>query len=220
MPFRDPHLSGSEPDWLFSLSDAVIPLAGTAFAIGPYTLGAERSRITSIVGPSGSGKTTLLRAIADQKVPLAGQISSSALPAQVAYVPQNVSDRLNGFATALRHLRDVSAKLGRDEAAAQLRRFSIPTDALTRSTRTFSAGQQQRLVLLIALLRQPKLVILDEPTSALDVEMRQELAVILRKMADEDGVTVLIATHHLPFVSVISDRIWRLHRVDAREGVS
>jgi ABC-type polar amino acid transport system ATPase subunit len=39
-------------------------------------------------------------------------------------------------------------------------------------------------------------------------------------MADEDGVTVLIATHHLPFVSVISDRIWRLHRVDVREGAS
>ena len=44
--------------------------------------------------------------------------------------------------------------------------------------------------------------------------MRQELARILRGMADESGVTILITSHHLPFVSVISDRIWRLARTD------
>ena len=58
-------------------------------------------------------------------------------------------------------------------------------------------------------------MILDEPTSALDIEMRRELGLILRRLADDDGVTVLVATHHLPFVSVVSDRIWRLSRSDA-----
>jgi ABC-type multidrug transport system ATPase subunit len=84
-----------------------------------------------------------------------------------------------------------------------------------RSVGTFSAGQQQRLVLLTVLLRRPKLIVLDEPTSALDVKMRHELAVTLRRLARDDGIAVLLATHHLPFVSVVSDRIWRLSRDDA-----
>jgi ABC-type multidrug transport system ATPase subunit len=97
---------------------------------------------------------------------------------------------------------------------AQLERFRIPADAIRRPAGTFSAGQQQRLVLLTVLLRRPQLVVLDEPTSALDVKMRHELAATLRRLAQEDGIAILLATHHLPFVSVVSDRVWRLSRAE------
>lgn len=202
-------------DVLATIAAATIALPGTATAIGPYSLELPRAKISSIVGPSGSGKTTLVRAIVDRRQPLSGTIVIDANPAEVAYVPQNVSDRLNGMASALRHMRDVSPGLDAREAADLLERFRVPADALRRLTGTYSVGQQQRLVLLMALLRRPKLVILDEPTSALDIEMRRELGLILRRLADEDGVTVLVTTHHLPFVSVISDRVWRLSRTDA-----
>lgn len=202
-------------DMLATIAAATIALPGTGAAIGPYSLELPRAKISSIVGPSGSGKTTLVRAIVDRRKPVTGTIVIDAEPTEVAYVPQNVSDRLNGMASALRHMRDLSPGLDRQEAADLLTRFRIPADALRRLTGTYSVGQQQRLVLLMALLRHPKLVILDEPTSALDIEMRRELGLILRRLADEDGVTVLVTTHHLPFVSVISDRIWRLSRTDA-----
>jgi len=201
-------------DPLVRIEAAMIGLPGTGAAIGPYTLDLPRAKITSLVGPSGSGKTTLVLAIVERRPPVAGRMLIAAEAGEIAYVPQNVSDRLNGMASALRHMRDVSARLGREPAAELLARFRIPGDAMNRPVATFSIGQQQRLVLLTALLRRPKLVVLDEPTSALDVEMRQELARILRGMADESGVTILITSHHLPFVSVISDRIWRLARTD------
>lgn len=197
-----------------AIEEAVIPLPDAAAAIGPYTLDVPPAAVTSIVGPSGSGKTTLVRAIVERRRPVAGRIVIDAHAAEIAYVPQNVSDRLNRVASAMRHMRDVSRRLGRTEAERLLAQFRIPADALGRPAGTLSAGQQQRLVLLIMLLRQPRLIILDEPTSALDVEMRNELAQILRRMAKDDGLAILVATHHLPFVSVVSDRIWRLARID------
>lgn len=194
---------------------AMIGLPGSGAAIGPFTLDLPRAKISSLVGPSGSGKTTLVRAIVERRPPLSGRILIAAEAAEVAYVPQNVSDRLNGMASALRHMRDISAQLGRKAAAELLARFRIPGEAMHRPVATFSIGQQQRLVLLAAVLRRPQLVVLDEPTSALDVEMRQELGLILRDMVETGGVTILLTSHHLPFVSLISDRIWRLMRTDA-----
>ena len=199
---------------LVRIEAAMIGLAGTGAAIGPYTIDLPRATITSLVGPSGSGKTTLVRAIVERRPPIAGKMLIAAEASEIGYVPQNVSDRLNGMASALRHMRDVSVQLGRERAAELLTRFRIPTDALNRPVATFSIGQQQRLVLLVAILRRPKLVVLDEPTSALDVEMRRELALILRLLVDESGVTILVTSHHLPFVSVISDRICRLTRME------
>jgi ABC-type multidrug transport system ATPase subunit len=210
-----PETSGSR---VVAIDGAVIPVPGGAATLGPYSLDLGQAEIASIVGPSGSGKTTLVRAIVERWRPLVGTIAVNAGPEEVAYVPQNASDRLNRMASALRHMRDVSPRVSRNAAKDLLERFRIPADALQRPVSTFSAGQQQRLVLLMALLRQPRLVILDEPTSALDVEMRQELALLLRKLADEEKLAVLVATHHLPFVSVISDRIWQLARLDGEAG--
>ena len=111
---------------LATIAAATIALPGTDTAIGPYNLELPRARISSIVGPSGSGKTTLIRAIVERRPPLAGTIAIDAEPAEVAYVPQNTSDRLNGMASGFRHMRDVSPALDRREAADLLRRFRIP----------------------------------------------------------------------------------------------
>ncbi len=203
------------PEPLVTVDAAMIGLPGTQTAIGPFTLNLPRAKISSLVGPSGSGKTTLVRAIVERRPPVGGRILIAAEAGEVAYVPQNVSDRLNGMASALRHMRDISARLGRKPAADLLHRFRIPGDAMHRPVATFSMGQQQRLVLLTAVLRRSKFIVLDEPTSALDVEMRQELALILRELVDNGGVTILVTSHHLPFVSLISDQVWRLARTDA-----
>lgn len=201
---------------LVTMDGALIPIgAGGKAVLGPYSLDLRTSEIASVVGPSGSGKTTLVRAIIERRAPRAGTIIINAALDEVAYVPQNAADRLNRMASAFRHLRDVSPRLGKGSAQDLLERFRIPADAVRRPVGTFSAGQQQRLVLLIALMRRPRLVLLDEPTSALDIEMRQELALILRRLADEERLAVLITSHHLPFVSIVSDHIVQLMRVDA-----
>ena len=204
----------SEP--IVTVTDAVIPVVvGGEAALGPYSLELRPGEVASIVGPSGSGKTTLVKAIVERRRPLAGSIAINASPQEVAYVPQNAGDRLNRLATALRHLRDVSPRISRHEASGLLERFRVPAAQLRRPVGTFSAGQQQRLVLLLALLRQPRLIILDEPTSALDVEMRQELALLLRKLKEEEMIAILLTSHHLPFVSIVSDRIFELARRDS-----
>jgi len=204
----------SEP--IVTVTDAVIPVvAGGETALGPYSLDLRPGEVASIVGPSGSGKTTLVKAIVERRRPLAGSIAVNASPQEVAYVPQNAGDRLNRLATAFRHLRDISPRLAQGTAGEFLESFRIPAAALRRPVATYSAGQKQRLVLLMALLRQPRLIILDEPTSALDVEMRQELALLLRKLKEEKRIAILLTSHHLPFVSIVSDRILELARRDS-----
>jgi len=205
---------GPSGEPIVAIDGALISIAGGEATLGPYSLDLRPAEIVSIVGPSGSGKTTLVKAIVERRAPFAGKIAVKAGSREIAYVPQNAADRLNRMASALRHMRDVSRRMSGICARDLLGRFRIPPDALRRQVSTFSAGQQQRLVLLLALICRPRLVILDEPTSALDVEMRQELALLLRKLKDEEEIAVLVASHHLPFVSTISDRVCQLERRD------
>lgn len=69
-----------------------------------------------------------------------------------------------------------------------------------------SGGQQQRAAIARALAIDPRLMLLDEPTSALDAEMVSEVLMVIRSLASS-GMTMIIATHELPFAGEVADRI-------------
>jgi polar amino acid transport system permease protein len=82
--------------------------------------------------------------------------------------------------------------------------LSHRADALPRH---LSGGQQQRVAIARALAPNPSVLLLDEPTSALDPELVNEVLEVIRRLAIEDGLTMIISTHQLRFADEVADRV-------------
>ncbi|HWG03465.1 MAG TPA: ABC transporter ATP-binding protein, partial [Beijerinckiaceae bacterium] len=82
-----------------------------------------------------------------------------------------------------------------------------PEAALARYPHQFSGGQRQRLMIAGALLCKPRLIVADEPTSALDVTTQQQILVLLRRLARDFDVAVLLVTHDFGIVAETCDRV-------------
>ncbi|MGJ5181829.1 amino acid ABC transporter permease/ATP-binding protein [Bradyrhizobium oligotrophicum] len=188
--------------------------------------------VIALLGPSGSGKSTLLRCINHLENWDAGEISVGGrklgfdeqgrklTPRAIANERANVGVgmvfqqfNLFGHLTAKENvagpLRWVHG-LGRFEAerrAAELLErvgLSHRADALPRH---LSGGQQQRVAIARALAPNPSVLLLDEPTSALDPELVNEVLEVIRRLAIDDGLTMIISTHQVRFADEVADRV-------------
>ena len=173
--------------------------------------------IVCLTGPSGSGKTTLLRVIAGLSVPAAGTVSFDGTDLR------DVPVHRRGFGLvfqdhALFPHRDVAGNVGfglrmqgvrgRELAAgvaAQLELVGLAGHE-RRDVTTLSGGEQQRVALARALAPGPRLLLLDEPLASLDRELRDRLALDLRKILRELGVTAIHVTHDLAEAATVGDR--------------
>lgn len=177
-------------------------------------------RMTALVGPSGAGKSTLLAVLLGFVTPTSGTVRSGGVDlaeldpdawrAQIAYVPQN--PRLLSMS-----LRD-NVALGAPEASdAQVAEALVQAGAgdllealpegldtlLGEGGRGLSVGQQRRVAVARALLRQAPLVLLDEPTAALDVETETEVLAAVREHAR--GRTVVVVAHRESLAAMADD---------------
>ena len=188
--------------------------------------------VIALLGPSGSGKSTLLRCINNLELWNGGTIKvggrqlgfnmhgkalSPRLLAQacaevgVGMVFQQFN--LFGHLTAkeniagpLRWVHGI-ARADADRRASELLArvgLSHRADALPRH---LSGGQQQRVAIARAIAPNPSVLLLDEPTSALDPELVNEVLEVIRRLAVEDGLTMIISTHQLRFASEVADRV-------------
>ncbi|MET8990689.1 amino acid ABC transporter ATP-binding protein [Nonomuraea wenchangensis] len=188
--------------------------------------------IVALIGPSGAGKSTFLRCVnvleiidsgrievdgelfgyreaGDHLQPL-GDKEASLQRSRIGMVFQHFN--LFRHMTAVENVafgpREV---LGRDRAEATrqamelLARMGL-TGREHHYPRQLSGGQQQRVAIARALAMDPSLILLDEPTSALDPELRVEVANVIRDLARE-RCTMLLATHDIPLVEDIADRV-------------
>ena len=107
----------------------------------------------------------------------------------------------------------------RDRAMALLRRVQLPDPQrlLKKYPHELSGGQRQRLMIAMALLPEPRLVIADEPTTALDVTIQAQILMLLRQLAVERGVSVLLTTHDLGTAWEICDRVTVMYSGQALE---
>ena len=72
---------------------------------------------------------------------------------------------------------------------------------------SLSGGQRQRLAIARALAMKPQLMLFDEPTAALDPEMKEEVLNVIRKLHDEERMTMVLVTHEINFVKNVADRV-------------
>lgn len=168
--------------------------------LNDITLDLPEGRVIGLLGPSGAGKTTLMRAIMGLQRVESGSVKVLDMPAGVAklrplvgYVTQKpsvyadltVKENLEYFGSML------SAKTGRVAEVLKLVHLDDHADQLTGK---LSGGQLARVSLGVALLGEPKILILDEPTVGLDPVLRLELWEQFHKLAD-GGVTLLVSSH-------------------------
>jgi polar amino acid transport system permease protein len=188
--------------------------------------------VIALLGPSGSGKSTLLRCINHLEgwdagtVKVGGRrmgfredgkpLSPRALAEERASVGVGmVFQQFNLFshltalenvAGPLRWVHGVSRVEADRRARELLERVGLGhrADALPRH---LSGGQQQRVGIARALAPNPSVLLLDEPTSALDPELVNEVLEVIRRLAVEDGLTMIISTHQLRFADEVADRV-------------
>lgn len=197
-----------------------------ALAEVPFTLG--RGEMVAIAGPNGSGKTTLLRAVAGvtpveqgrvtiQGRPLA-EWTPRALAREVAVVAQReeavfpLTVRETVTLGRYAHLGPIGAPGANDTKVVDdaMRRTDVLALA-DRRTDTLSGGEWQRVRVARALAQEPRALLLDEPTASLDIRHEMEVLELTRRLCD-DGLGIMLVTHHLNLAARFADRIILLHR--------
>ncbi|MHA6622203.1 ABC transporter ATP-binding protein [Pseudonocardia sp. DLS-67] len=193
----------------------------------------EAGRIQGLAGESGSGKTMTglavmgllpARSRVGGTITFDGRDLLALTPRQlgdlrgteIAMVFQDPSTSLHPMLSVgaqltdhLRHHMRLDRAKARARAVELLERVRIPdpAGALRRFAHQFSGGQRQRIAIAIALACSPSVLIADEPTTALDVTVQAGVLHLLRDLAREMGLAVLLVTHDLGVMSAVADRV-------------
>lgn len=194
---------------------------GDRVVLDDVALTVNDGEIVGLLGPSGCGKSTLLRVIAGLQLIESGAVRWDG--EDLANVPAHA--RRFGFVFQDQQLfphLNVAANIG---FGLKMARVAKPTIANRvgellelvglpgydrRSIATLSGGEGQRVALARALAPEPRLLLLDEPFSALDRELHDRLAVEVRGLLKQLGMTALHVTHDPDEAAVVCDRVIRL----------
>ena len=179
--------------------------------------------VVVVAGPSGSGKSTMIRCINRLESHQRGRIivdgieltddirNIDAVRSEVGMVFQSFN--LFPHLTALQNVSLAPIKVrkwprGKAERVAMelLDRVGMPEKAHIYPGQ-LSGGQQQRVAIARALAMQPKIMLFDEPTSALDPEMIQEVLDVMRGLATDAGMTMMVVTHEMGFAREVGTRM-------------
>lgn len=181
------------------------------------SLSIEPSRVVALLGPSGAGKTSFFRVVVGEEPPFAGTVTFDGVDVTreplwtrarrgLGYLPQapsvlfdlTVRQNLVTFARVVgRAEREVLSLAGKVELEARL---DVRAGDL-------SGGERRRLEIARALSARPRVLVCDEPFSGVDPAGAERIASMLRALATEDGVAVVLADHHVVESLAIADEV-------------
>ena len=191
---------------------------GKVLAVDDLTLEVQTGEVMGLLGLNGAGKSTTLYMLTGLVGPTSGDATIfgkelhrhflSIAPSMGVLVERPA---FYDYLTARDNLK-LSARLARRNVTVDraLDRVGL-LSAGRKKVGTFSTGMRQRLGLAQALLLEPSLLILDEPTSGLDPEATRDMLALLRQLADEAKVTILVSSHMLHEVGQLCDRVAVIH---------
>jgi peptide/nickel transport system ATP-binding protein/glutathione transport system ATP-binding protein len=224
---------------LLSIENLTLSIHGLTI-LQDVSLTIEEGEIVAVTGESGSGKSMTALATL-QLLPTGTQTTGRILlgghdltqqsePALCAMRGNDVGMVFQEPMTALNPVQTIGAQVAETirihdrtttraaaeaRAADTLTRVGLPQDRfpLSRYPHELSGGQRQRVVIAMAIALRPRLLIADEPTTALDVTTQAQILDLLKHLAREDGMGLMMITHDLAVVADMADRI-----VVMREG--
>jgi ABC-2 type transport system ATP-binding protein len=192
---------------------------GETTVVNALDLRLQAGEVFGLLGPNGAGKTTTILMLLGLVEPTSGSIEVLGLdPARnplevksrVGYLPDAVGfyDSMTGRENLnfTARLNQLSKKEAIDRIDDLLEEVGL-TEAADRPTGTYSRGMLQRLGIADALVKRPEILILDEPTTSIDPEGVAEMLALIRSLAEDRKVTVLLSSHLLHQVQAVCDRV-------------
>lgn len=192
------------------------------YALENFNLELEGGQIYALLGPNGAGKTTLMRIITGQLRGYKGSVAiygdnkvcDMAYLKNIGYAPQPVS--LFTTLTAAENLRFFGIMAGIKGKKLQERSVAVLTQTglipcMHRQVSTYSGGMLRRLNLAVALLHEPKLLLLDEPTTGVDPQSRHHIYETLISL-NATGMTILLCTHLMDEAQRLCSRVTMMDR--------
>lgn len=165
-------------------------------AVAEISLSLEKGKIYGLVGKNGAGKTTMMRMIAGLSIPTSGEIAVAT--DRIGTLIEAPS--LNGTMTAVENLKFYRMLCGDviEKSDEDLLELVGLAGVGKKKVKDFSLGMRQRLGIAVALLGNPEFVMLDEPVNGLDPVGVVEIRTLIKKLNEEQGMTILISSHNLP----------------------
>jgi ABC-2 type transport system ATP-binding protein len=196
---------------------------GEFIAVNDLSLSVQPGEIFGFLGPNGAGKTTTIRIIAGLSLPTSGSVlvggvevteNAVAAKAIMGYVPDRpyLYEKLTGR-ELLQFVVNLYGREWRDcetRALEMLKYFEL-ADWVDARIENLSHGMKQKLVIVAALVHDPKVLIIDEPMVGLDALAQRQVKLLFRRLAGEKK-TVFLTTHTLSVAEAVCDRIAIIHR--------
>lgn len=192
---------------------------GSLKAVDNLDLAVRKGEIYGLLGPNGAGKSTTILMMLGLTEPKTGtikvcNIDSTVNPIEVkrrvGYLPDNVGfyDNQTGLENLIftAKLNRATWTEARDRALDLLNRVGL-IDAANKKVGTYSRGMRQRLGLADVLIKRPEVIILDEPTLGIDPSGVKAFLDLIVQLSREQGLTVLLSSHHLHQVQQVCDRV-------------
>ena len=191
---------------------------GKVLAVNGVDLAVRAGTITAFLGPNGAGKTTTISLLLGLVKAQSGTCEVLGHPpghpqalAQLGAMVESPSlyDHLTGLENV--EITRLMRNAPRSESDRVLAMVGLLRDA-RRPVRTYSLGMRQRLGLALALMGEPRLLILDEPTNGLDPAGIQEIRELIRSLPRDFGATVFLSSHILAEIEQVASEVVVIHR--------
>lgn len=190
-------------------------------AVDDASFNVTKGSIHGFIGPNGAGKTTTIKCLISAMIINQGQAWINNLPAQsleakklIGYIPENARFP-KGISTynflvsmcLLAGLKSQEAKVRVEEELKILELWNFKD----KSPNSYSSGMKKKVLLIQALINNPKIIIMDEPAANLDPSARTEMFNALKKLKNE-GKTIFISSHILSELQDIADEVTILNK--------
>jgi ABC-2 type transport system ATP-binding protein len=190
-------------------------------ALRSVSLSVHEGQIVGLIGPNGAGKSTLLNLVAGLIFPTEGQVTvcghrarSVAARRHLGYMPEHpVFPGTFSARAVLRYhgaLLGLSAEAILDQVEQSIQRLRLH-EFIDRPASDFSQGMKQRLALAVALMGEPRLLLLDEPSNGLDPIGIVQLRDLLKRLSDA-GTAIVISSHRLGELEKLTNHYLLMHR--------
>jgi zinc transport system ATP-binding protein len=207
------------PKQLLVSCKAITCKKGNQTILKDINLDIHRGDVVTIIGPNGGGKTTLAKIIAGVEKEYKGTVTRSG-DIQIGYMPQKINFNplipitVKDFLALNFESKDHFA----EKAQSIIKRNKIH-NILNRQLHDVSGGELQRIMLSIALLKDPDLLVLDEPTQALDITGQYAFYSFIEEIKKNESKTMIIISHDLHTVMRATDKVICLNKIICCSGV-
>lgn len=192
---------------------------GEIHAVRDISFSVDQGEIFAFLGPNGAGKTTTIKMLTTLLRPTSGRISIDSLDPTthqnevrkrfgIVFQDPSTDDELTAWENMDLHgaLYGVPRRIRAERTERLLKLFEL-WDRRNDPLKQFSGGMKRRLEIARGLLHTPKIIFLDEPTLGLDPQTRNQLWAHVKKLNEEERVTVFLTTHYMEEAERVARRI-------------